>query len=113
MVRRSTAERSPHSVEHDLGYEAETEYSERANGSVSPSRNKPCGSGQRFTQIYDKKTDSSATCQHLYRWSKCNDSPGRNGDDPPVGPGRSSIPRSSRLKERPQHEDNCSEPVCP
>lgn len=28
MVRRSTAERSPHSVEHDLGYEPETEYSQ-------------------------------------------------------------------------------------
>ncbi len=28
MVRRSTAERSPHSVEHDLGYEAGTEYSQ-------------------------------------------------------------------------------------
>jgi len=51
MVRRSTAEHSPHSVEHDLGYEAETEYSERANGSISLSCNKPCGSGQLFTQI--------------------------------------------------------------
>jgi conjugative transposon protein TcpC len=28
MVRRSTVERSPHSVEHDLGYEAETEYAQ-------------------------------------------------------------------------------------
>ncbi|HTT50543.1 MAG TPA: conjugal transfer protein [Streptosporangiaceae bacterium] len=28
MVRRSTVERSPHSVEHDLGYEAGTDFSE-------------------------------------------------------------------------------------
>ena len=28
MVRRSTAERSPHSVEHDLGYQVETEYAQ-------------------------------------------------------------------------------------
>ena len=39
MVRRSTAERSPHSVEHDLGYEAETEYSQPdAIGRSRPTR---------------------------------------------------------------------------
>ncbi|MDX6337155.1 MAG: hypothetical protein QOG05_4495, partial [Streptosporangiaceae bacterium] len=27
MVRRSTVDRSPHSAEHGLGYEAETEHS--------------------------------------------------------------------------------------
>jgi hypothetical protein len=39
MVRRSTAERSPHSVEHDLGYEAGTEYSQPdAIGRSRPTR---------------------------------------------------------------------------
>jgi Conjugative transposon protein TcpC len=39
MVRRSTAERSPHSVEHDLGFEAGTEYSQPdAIGRSRPAR---------------------------------------------------------------------------
>jgi len=39
MVRRSTAERSPRSVEHDLGYEAGTEYSQPdAIGRSRPTR---------------------------------------------------------------------------
>ena len=39
MVRRSTVERSPHSVEHDLGYEAGTDFSEPdAPAASRPSR---------------------------------------------------------------------------
>ncbi len=39
MVRPSTAERSPHSAEHDLGYEPETEYSQPdAIGRSRPTR---------------------------------------------------------------------------
>lgn len=53
MVRRSTAERSPHSVEHGLGYEAETEYAQPdAIGRSRPTRSWRGGGGRWLIWVF-------------------------------------------------------------